>query len=81
MEEINKKVLNAFVKVSNENEVADYMEHLTAGKLEISEEELSVALYDLQEKGIIAGVIFDKENPKKALLWDDVAIRKPEFYS
>ena len=69
-----EKVLEAFINARRDDKgVIDYMESVTPLKLGITKEEFSKALYELQEKEEISGVVFNP-NSHDAELWDDVSI-------
>lgn len=71
---MKEKVLDALIKASKNTEgVIDYMESVNPSELHITKEEFSKALYELQEKGEISGVIFNQYN-YDAELWDDISI-------
>lgn len=69
-------IIDAF---KSDEEVLDMMETVNANAIGISEEEFSESLYKLQQDGMIFGVCFEPDNPKKVTLWDAVGVSLPQF--
>ena len=74
-EEIVLNSLNDYIK--NEKGDLDIMDNINAKKLNISECEFSKALFALQNKGNISGVIFDDNS--MAVMWDDICVDTDEL--